>query len=72
MINSGIAFHDRYERLANRSIPFIRASGEERVVKSAQNFTQGFHQAKTSGTRTDASFPYPILVILKGDRFNNT
>ncbi|KAL8756305.1 MAG: hypothetical protein Q9184_004542 [Pyrenodesmia sp. 2 TL-2023] len=72
MINSGIAFYDRYERLANRSIPFTRASGEERVVKSAQNFTQGFHQARTSGKQVDASFPYPILEILEGDGFNNT
>lgn len=72
MINSGIAFYNRYQRLANHSVPFIRASGEERVVRSAQNFTQGFHQARASGKQADASFPYPILEILEGEGFNNT
>ncbi|KAI4183354.1 MAG: hypothetical protein LQ346_006355 [Caloplaca aetnensis] len=72
MINSGIAFYDRFTKLANQAIPFVRASGQERVVKSAQNFTQGFHQARSSGKQADASFPYPILSIPEGDGFNNT
>ncbi|KAL8690821.1 MAG: hypothetical protein Q9218_003817, partial [Villophora microphyllina] len=72
MINFGITFHDRYEQLAKRSTPFIRASGEARVIESAQNFSQGFHQAKTSGRGTDADYPYPILTIPEDDGFNNT
>lgn len=72
MINSGIAFYDRYEKLARVTIPFIRASGEARVVESAQNFSQGFHQAKTSDKKPDAKYPYPILVVPEGDGFNNT
>lgn len=72
MINSGIAFYDRYEGLARQSTPFIRSSGEIRVVESAQNFSQGFHQAKTSRKILDTIYPYPILVIPEGASFNNT
>ncbi|KAL8700105.1 MAG: hypothetical protein Q9201_005634 [Fulgogasparrea decipioides] len=72
MVNSGIAFYSRYEELAKQRTPFLRASGEQRVVDSAQNFSQGFHQAKVSDRRSDASYPYPILVIHEGDGFNNT
>ncbi|KAI4130350.1 MAG: hypothetical protein LQ338_001785 [Usnochroma carphineum] len=73
MVNSGIAFYDRYEKLAKQSIPFIRSSGEERVVKSAQNLSQGFHLAKTaSDKQADANYPYPILVIPEGAGINNT
>ncbi|KAL9022321.1 MAG: hypothetical protein Q9185_000563 [Variospora sp. 1 TL-2023] len=45
MIHSGVAFYSRYKNLAKQGIPFIRASGEARVVQSAQNFSQGFHDA---------------------------
>ncbi|KAI4240541.1 MAG: hypothetical protein LQ352_007616 [Teloschistes flavicans] len=72
MINSGIAFYDRYEQLAKQSTPFIRSSGEARVVESAQNFSQGFHQAKTAEQVTDTNYPYPILIIPEADGFNNT
>ncbi|KAI4246802.1 MAG: hypothetical protein L6R40_001831 [Gallowayella cf. fulva] len=72
MINSGIAFYNRYDALAKRNTPFIRASGEERVVVSARNFSQGYHQAKTSDKKADTIYPYPILVISEGDGFNNT
>ncbi|KAL8732903.1 MAG: hypothetical protein Q9166_002504 [cf. Caloplaca sp. 2 TL-2023] len=72
MINSGIASYNRYEPLAKLDTPFIRASGEERVVESARNFSQGFHQAKTSDKKSDANYPYPILVIPEGDGSNNT
>ncbi|KAI4198251.1 MAG: hypothetical protein LQ350_005413 [Teloschistes chrysophthalmus] len=72
MINSGIEFYDRYEQLAKRNTPFIRSSGEARVVESAQNFSQGFHQAKTSDRVTDTSYPYPILIIPEADGINNT
>ena len=72
MINSGITFYNRYKELARQSTPFIRSSGEARVVESAQNFSQGFHQAKTSEKVMDFVYPYPILVISEGDGFNNT
>ncbi|KAL8768658.1 MAG: hypothetical protein Q9209_005217 [Squamulea sp. 1 TL-2023] len=72
MINSGVAFYNRYERLAKQANPFIRASGEDRVVQSARNFSQGFHQVKSAYQNPDANYPYPILVIPEGEGFNNT
>ncbi|KAL8697380.1 MAG: hypothetical protein Q9224_002348, partial [Gallowayella concinna] len=72
MINSGIAFYDRYEKLTKQNTPFIRASGEERVVVSARNFSQGFHQAKTSDKKVDSDYPYPVLILPEGEGFNNT
>ncbi|KAL8958051.1 MAG: hypothetical protein Q9193_004816 [Seirophora villosa] len=72
MIHSGMTFYGRYKKLATQSIPFIRASGEARVVQSAQNFSQGFHDAKSTDHIVDANYPYPILVIPEGNAFNNT
>ena len=66
LINSGIKFYQRYRQLASILTPFVRTSGDDRVVESALNFTQGFHAAKTadllSGFR-DSSYPYPLVVI---------
>lgn len=76
MINSGIKFYDRYEDLASKLTPFVRSSGESRVVESAQNWTQGFHAAKASDRsarpRGDAAYPYNILVIPEDEGYNNT
>ncbi|CAL8578133.1 hypothetical protein XPA_003935 [Xanthoria parietina] len=72
MINSGVAFYHRYKGLAKQGNPFIRASGEDRVIESARNFSQGFNEAKTADGASDASYPYPILVIPEGEGFNNT
>ncbi|KAF4553121.1 3-phytase B-like protein [Elsinoe fawcettii] len=62
MINSGANFYNRYASIARKDTPFIRASGEDRVVESAQNWTQGFHSLK-SKSESDSSYPYPILTI---------
>ncbi|KAK5113673.1 hypothetical protein LTR62_003300 [Meristemomyces frigidus] len=75
MINSGIKYFDRYECLADHLTPFVRSSGEARVVESAQNFIQGFHSAKLAdwGSRhQDPTYPYPIVVISEADGSNNT
>lgn len=72
MIHSGIAFYSRYKNLAKQGIPFIRASGEARVVQSAQDFSQGFHDAKSTAQKADIDYPYPILEIPEGDGYNNT
>ncbi|KAL8950718.1 MAG: hypothetical protein Q9222_003254 [Ikaeria aurantiellina] len=72
MINSGIAFYNRYEMLAQQNTPFVRSSGEERVVESARNFSQGFHQAKTSNGQDDPDYPYSVLVIPEETGSNNT
>lgn len=67
LVNSGRAFYARYEALAKSSSPFVRASGEDRVVESAYNWTQGFHAAAV----TDA-YPYDIVVISEDTGSNNT
>lgn len=74
MINSGIKYYGRYHDLAERFDPFVRASGEARVVESAQNFTQGFHQAKLADRRSigNDGFPYPIVVVSEAAGSNNT
>ncbi|TKA59916.1 hypothetical protein B0A55_11608 [Friedmanniomyces simplex] len=75
LINSGIKYYNRYEPLTSRLAPFVRSSGEARVVESAQNWTQGFHAAKLADRRVqsaDTAFPYPIVVIPETDGENNT
>ena len=74
MVNSGIKFYRRYEDLTKKDSPFFRSSGEARVVESAQNFTQGYHQALLADGKATASdaFPYSIIVISEADGSNNT
>jgi hypothetical protein len=71
MTNLGIEFFDRYENLAKHYSPFVRAASQERVVRSAQHFIQGYHERKKSSTGSDSA-PPPILVIKEGKGFNNT
>lgn len=75
MINSGTKFYQRYEQLANILTPFVRSSSEARVVESAQNFTQGFHNARQADRfhfGGDPTYPYAIEVISEDDGQNNT
>ncbi|KAH9826807.1 3-phytase A [Teratosphaeria destructans] len=75
LINSGIKYYQRYEGLASHLTPFVRSSGEARVVVSSQNWTQGFHDAKLAdwnNKHQDTAYPYPILVIPETDGENNT
>lgn len=75
MINSGIKFYKRYESLAKCNTPFVRSSSEDRVVESAENFTQGFHSAKVADIFNfggDSAYPYPIEVISEANGSNNT
>ncbi|ODA76672.1 hypothetical protein RJ55_07943 [Drechmeria coniospora] len=69
LVESGIAFYQRYKLLARDSDPFIRASGSDRVIMSAQNFTQGFYRAQ--GKSYDGALE-KILVLPEGTDFNNT
>ena len=73
MVNSGIKFYERYQILGREFAPFVRASGQERVVDSATNWTQGFHktflQDKHHG---QDNFPYKIVVISEEPGSNNT
>lgn len=75
MINSGVKFYQRYQKLASVLTPFVRSSGQDRVVESAQNFTQGFHNARQADRfhfGFDPAYPYPILVIPEETGQNNT
>ncbi|KAG5931321.1 hypothetical protein E4U60_006200 [Claviceps pazoutovae] len=47
LFRSGVQFFKRYENLGRRNLrPFIRASGSDRVIKSAEHFARGFYRAK--------------------------
>ncbi|KAJ4294823.1 hypothetical protein N0V88_005057 [Collariella sp. IMI 366227] len=74
MVNSGLKFYHRYHPLARKSIPFIRAGGQQRVVDSAMNFTQGFHSALLVDKKSTAprKFPYDMVTIPEYPTSNNT
>ena len=73
MVMSGIHFFDRYAKIAAQSAPFIRASGEQRVIESAQKFGLGYHQAKiAAGNSEDGQYPYNIVAISEQPGSNNT
>jgi hypothetical protein len=73
MVNSGIKFYQRYKELAQHTVPFVRTAGQERVVNSAYNWTQGYHQAIQSDQRPGKDvFPLNIEVIPEGSGYNNT
>lgn len=73
MVNSGTAFFSRYKDLGLQSVPFVRASGQQRVIDSAERFGHGFHQAKISaGSLEDIHYPYDIIIIPEEPGSNNT
>ncbi|ROW01115.1 hypothetical protein VSDG_02672 [Cytospora chrysosperma] len=75
LVNSGLKFYERYGALARTASPFVRASGQDRVVESARNWTQGFHQARVAdggAGADDDGYPYAILTISEDDGSNNT
>jgi hypothetical protein len=73
MVNAGIKFYERYKELAQHALPFVRTAGQERVVNSARNWTQGFHQALVDDKRPgNVVYPYNIEIIPEGKDSNNT
>ncbi|KAE8382918.1 histidine phosphatase superfamily [Aspergillus bertholletiae] len=74
MVNSGIKFYQRYEKLAKDIVPFIRASGSDRVIASGEKFIEGFQKAKLGESKTKQDQPAPIVnvIIPETDGFNNT
>ena len=65
LTNSGIKFYNRYKGLAENNVPFVRASGEDRVVESAQNWTQGFIATKkTDAQANHGPKAYPIINVI--------
>ncbi|KAI0022664.1 histidine phosphatase superfamily [Xylariomycetidae sp. FL0641] len=74
MVNSGINFYTRYEQLARTASPFVRSSGEQRVVTSALNWTQGFSNTLTTDKNSKPApiDPEEMVIIPEQDGFNNT
>jgi hypothetical protein len=73
MVNSGIKYYNRYQDLARNITPFVRTSGEARVVESAQNWTQGFHDTRIQDLGSDPeAYPYFMVVISEDAGSNNT
>ncbi|KAL3418287.1 histidine acid phosphatase [Phlyctema vagabunda] len=72
LINSGTKFFTRYQALAKDVDPFVRSSGQDRVVESAQNWTLGFHNARVAAGAIDSEYPYSITLISEEAGFNNS
>ena len=73
MFNMGINFFNRYQDLASRFALFVRASGEDRVVESGRNFTQGYYQSCAAAQSSSCGgLPYPIMQISEDAGSNNT
>ncbi|KAI1123754.1 histidine phosphatase superfamily [Nemania abortiva] len=74
LVNSGIKFYKRYEKIARNVSPFVRSAGQQRVVDSAVNWTQGFHQARLADKKAKFpdAYPYEPVILPEEDGFNNT
>jgi hypothetical protein len=74
MASSGSAFYRRYHALAQTASPFIRSSGQERVVVSAMKWAEGYYGTKLSDhpDQTDDGYSGSIVVIPEDDGVNNT
>ncbi|KAF2241260.1 acid phosphatase [Trematosphaeria pertusa] len=67
MVNSGAHFYQRYKKLLKENAPFVRSSGQDRVVESANKWLQGYAQAakQSSPASIDVTIP-------EGAGINNT
>ncbi|ODM23323.1 3-phytase A [Aspergillus cristatus] len=73
LVNSGIKFYNRYENLTRNIVPFIRASGSDRVIASGEKFIEGFQSAKTQDPHAkNQTTPTVNVVIAEGSQYNNT
>ncbi|KAL0933207.1 phytase [Colletotrichum truncatum] len=74
MVDSGEAFYKRYQPLASQANPFIRSSGQSRVVASGLNWTEGFYGAKIIDGHNgpDGGLSGQIMVIPEEKGINNT
>ncbi|KAL6231495.1 3-phytase B [Aspergillus navahoensis] len=72
MVDSGTKFYRRYKDLARNNTPFIRASGSDRVVASAEKFIDGFRTAQLSDYDSNLAAPVVKVIIPEIDGFNNT
>lgn len=74
MFDMGTGFYNRYGDLARNNVPFVRASGSDRVIASGELFSNGYNEAKTSDTDSDKSqYNTSVnLIIPEGRKWNNT
>ncbi|KAI9369812.1 histidine phosphatase superfamily [Aspergillus egyptiacus] len=73
MVDSGEKFYHRYRSLAREITPFIRASGSDRVVASAEKFIEGFQRARLRDHHRSASeAPLVNVIIPEAEGLNNT
>ncbi|KAK3719427.1 hypothetical protein LTR37_004284 [Vermiconidia calcicola] len=76
LVNSGIKYYERYKELSRDFVPFVRSSGQERVVESALNWTQGFTAAKLAdkhASQDPEAYPRLDVTIPEADYgVNNT
>ncbi|WYZ46303.1 hypothetical protein EsH8_IX_000528 [Colletotrichum jinshuiense] len=74
LVDSGEAFYKRYQALAANNDPFIRSSGQNRVVESGLNWTQGFFGSKIADGHTgpDGGIAGGIIIIPEQQGINNT
>jgi Histidine phosphatase superfamily (branch 2) len=74
LLLSGQAFYTRYHNLTAKSLPFIRASGQDRVKKSAEKFAEGYHNANLADKTASGSLPRPSIAVIisEEDGSNNT
>ncbi|KAL4867357.1 hypothetical protein BDV12DRAFT_186760 [Aspergillus spectabilis] len=72
MVDSGVKFYHRYKSLARKTTPFIRASGSDRVVASAEKFIDGFQKAKDKDHHSKGDAAVVNVVIPETYGFNNT
>ncbi|KAE8152594.1 histidine phosphatase superfamily [Aspergillus avenaceus] len=71
LVDSGVKFYQRYESLAGHIVPFVRASGSDRVIASGEKFIEGFQKAKL-GDGHNQPAPIVNVVISEDEGFNNT
>ncbi|KAK2865051.1 hypothetical protein FQN49_003953 [Arthroderma sp. PD_2] len=68
LYDSGIKFFQRYHSLGKDVKPFVRASGSDRVIVSAQKFVDGFTSAKGNNKGGASKID---LIISESDRQKN-
>ncbi|KAG6041680.1 hypothetical protein E4U41_002954 [Claviceps citrina] len=69
LYQSGKKFFKRYRKLAKKSVrPFVRASGSDRVIRSAERFVLGFYKARG---QDGGQYLTDILVIPEREGYNN-
>lgn len=74
MFDSGVKSYNRYKVLAQQSAaPFVRSSGQERVLESSLKWVRGFDDARRQDS-SSAPKPDPasILIISEKPGVNNT